>query len=95
VTIVLIVLLTFSLEMSSPWKSNSSTSKMSVAPPGILGGLPVAPYPYSDLIPPYASKPHIVNTQLSDKPQSIKKKYRYQFIHKNKNNQTPQHNAGN
>ena len=48
---------------SSPWRSIliSSTSKTSVAPPGILGGEPLSPYPRSDGITSFLFSPsHIL-----------------------------------
>ena len=49
---------------------DTSTSNTSVAPPGILGGLPVEPYAYSDLIVKTDNSPRVIEATPRSHPES-------------------------
>ena len=47
---------------------DTSTSNTRVAPPGILGGLPVEPYAYSDLIVKTDNSPRVIEATPRSHP---------------------------
>ena len=49
---------------------DTSTSNTRVAPPGILGGLPVEPYAYSDLIVKTDNSPRVIEATPRSHPAS-------------------------